>query len=70
MTEGEKNWLLRVFPQFRDRTLRGEVVDAYYEAERILLKKEQITTRGCSCEYRSLATNVNKLYDLWLEKNT
>jgi hypothetical protein len=59
---------LKNFKQYIGRTLSGPVLGAYYEAERILLGKQVINKRSCSCEYRSLATKVNDLYELW-EKN-
>ena len=67
MSNLEIEWL-KGFKQYVGRTLTGQVLGAYYEAERILLGKSVINKRGCSCEYRALATKVNDLYELW-EKN-
>tara|TARA_R110000803_G_scaffold33722_4_gene73782 strand:+ start:3572 stop:3784 length:213 start_codon:yes stop_codon:yes gene_type:complete len=51
-------------------TLRGEVVNTYLEAERILLKKEKINRRNCSCQYGALKRSVDSLYETWKKTNT
>ena len=43
--------------------LRGKVLDAYYEAEKILRGWDKKKPRGCSCEYRNMASIVNSLFD-------
>ncbi len=66
----DKEWLMLEFPKYKGKTIRGEVLKAYYEAERILAGKEQIRKRGCSCELRGMATGVDKSYNNWLQNET
>lgn len=70
MSKEDAYYLLVEFPKYKGLTLRGRVVQEYYEAERILKGLNQIMPRGCSCEYRHMAETVNKLHDKWLEENT
>ena len=65
MNSKDEKWLEEIFPQYKGRTVRGEVLTAYYEAERILNGWDKTKRRGCSCELRSLANSVNKLYENW-----
>jgi hypothetical protein len=66
MNENNKDWLLNEFPKYRGRLLKGEVLKAYYDAERILLNLPEIKKRGCGCHYGSMAREVDRLYDQWL----
>jgi len=43
------------------RILKGEVLNWYYETERLLRGWDATQPRGCSCEYKALATNVRSL---------
>lgn len=61
------DWLLHTFPNHRGRTIRGEVLAAYYKAEMLLNGWTQIKKRSCGCELRGMATNVDKSYDKWLQ---
>ena len=36
MNNEDRDWLLNTFPTFRGRTIRGEVLAAYYRAEMLL----------------------------------
>jgi hypothetical protein len=65
----EVTWLREAFPNYRGRTLRGEVYQAYLEAERILNGWTKQKARGCGCEYRSLANSVETKYENWLQIN-
>ena len=67
MKDEDKKWLIEEFPKYMGKTIRGEVLKAYYEAERILAGKDQIRKRGCSCELRGMATGVDKSYNKWLQ---
>jgi hypothetical protein len=58
----DKKWLDEEFPKYKGRTLMKQTLFAYYEAERILLGREKISKRGCSCQLRDLADNVHQLY--------
>lgn len=70
MNEQDIKWLKQVFPLHKDKTLKGEVLKAYYEAERILLGRDAIQERGCSCNYNQLKSFVNELYNTWQKENT
>lgn len=61
-------WLKEEFPKHQGKTLRGETLKAYYEAERILLNRDKIQPRGCSCNYNQLKAFVDELYEKWLQK--
>ena len=67
MKDSEKIWLLEEFPKYKGKTIRGEIANAYHEAERILNNKQSINKRTCGCQYRSLAEGVNRAYDKWLQ---
>ena len=67
MKDSERQWLIEEFPKYKGKTIRGEVLKAYYEAERILAGKDQIRRRGCSCELRGMATGVDNSYNKWLQ---
>lgn len=56
------------FKQLKGRTLRGEVLHAYVEVEKILSGKT--TKPGCSCSYRSWSQKVEALYSKWEKENT
>ena len=58
--------ILKDFPNYKGRTIRGEVLHAYVNVETILSCKS--TKPGCSCSYRGWAEKVHQLYDKW-EKN-
>jgi hypothetical protein len=58
----DKDWLDNKFPVYRGKTLIGETLMAYYEAERILEGWQGIKKRDCTCEYGSLASKVHALY--------
>ena len=62
MSSEDKKWLLEEFSQYENRTMKGEVLDAYHRAEMILLERTSIRKRTCSCEYGSLKRNVDRLY--------
>ena len=67
MKDEDKDWLLNTFSQYRGRTIRGEVLTAFYRAEMLLNGWSQIKKRSCSCQLRSLADGVDKLHDKWLQ---
>lgn len=64
------DWLNNEFPKFQGRMLKGEVLAAYYEAERILKNKETLQRRGCSCEYGTMAREVDRLYEIYRQNQT
>lgn len=66
MSEDNIKWLLEEFPKYKGKTIRGEVLNAYYKAEMLLSNREQINKRSCSCQLRSLATGVDKSYNKWV----
>ena len=45
MKDEDKKWLLEEFPKHRGKTIRGEVLQAYYRAEMVLSGKEKINKR-------------------------
>lgn len=63
MSEAEQRWLDEVFPTHQGKMVRGEVLQAYYEAERILKGKQTIQKRGCSCQFTGMAREVDRLYE-------
>lgn len=67
MNEKDKQFLEVAFKEVYGHTLRGIVVERYYEAERILLKKERIQKRNCTCQYGALKRSVDSLYEKWLK---
>jgi hypothetical protein len=69
MNNEDRDWLLNTFPTFRGRTIRGEVLAAYYRAEMLLNNWDKEKRRSCSCQLRSLAEGVDKLYTKWLSNN-
>ena len=72
MNNEDKDWLLTTFPTYRGRTIRGEVLAAYYRAEMLIEGRDTINKRGCSCELTGMANKVDRLYNKWLQdgKNT
>lgn len=69
MKDEDIKWLREEFPQFFNKTIRGAVYNAYLKAEMILLNRDSVNKRDCSCHYRGLAESVNKLYSNWLHNN-
>ena len=69
MNNEDRDWLLNTFPTFRGRTIRGEVLAAYYKAEMLLNNWDKVKKRSCSCQLRSLADGVDKSYNKWLSDN-
>ena len=69
MKDSEVVWLKEIFPYHKGKTIRGETYVVYLEAERILKGRESVQKRTCSCQYRGLAEEVNRLHNNWLHKN-
>lgn len=70
MTQGEKIWLKSTFVldyYMKSPVLQGNLLAAYYEAERILEGRKEINRRGCKCNHRHLMTNVHKLLSKFLD---
>ena len=65
----DKAWLRNKFPEYQHRTLKGEVLENYYLAEKLLTGADSINRRSCGCNLRGMASQVNKLYDNWLQNN-
>jgi len=59
-------WLEEEFPKYKGRSLKGDVLMAYYEAERILKGNQTIKKRGCTCEYGGMKNEVERLYNIYL----
>lgn len=66
MSEDNITWLKEEFPKYINKTIRGEVYNAYLKAEMILAGRDSVRKRDCSCQYRQLAADVNKNYNNWL----
>lgn len=62
-------YLKEEFPKFQGRGLRGEVLQAYYEAERILKGLDKINKRTCGCNYGAMGREVDRLYTQWQKEN-
>ena len=58
------NWLLNDFPKYKGKTLRGDVKQAYLNAEKLISGVE--TMPDCSCQYGSYQNKVDKLYEQWV----
>ena len=65
----ERQFLLNTFPEFKGRTMKGEVLQKYYEAERILNGYKAIKKRSCGCHYAGMGREVDKKYETWLQNN-
>jgi len=68
MNNTEENWLLTEFPKFKGLVPKGNVWDAYLNAERILLGRDKIMERGCNCQRGSVKSQVDAMYEDWLRK--
>jgi hypothetical protein len=68
MIDLDKDFLLNVFPKYKDANLHQDktALNMYYQAEKILKGLPTIQSRGCKCEYNSFKTSVDKLYEEWL----
>lgn len=70
MTLEDAKWLKYEFePKFLGKGIRGKTLEAYLEAERILNGWDSTKRRGCSCEYRALANNVNAMFSQFKDTN-
>ena len=69
MDNEKEDFLLNVFPEYQGRTLRGDVLNAYYKAEMLLKDRHAIQRRSCGCQYGSMGREVDRLYQEWLERN-
>lgn len=75
LTIEDAKWIKEYYDtQVHGRTLRGVVMEGYYEAERILNGWDEVQKRDCTCKWRNVAfsvhalrdrysTEINKLYD-------
>lgn len=63
---GDIKWLEEEFPKYKGKPLDGVVLNAYYLAEKLLKGNPTIHKRGCTCQYGSLANEVNTLYRKFL----
>jgi len=63
MSKEDKDWLLKSFPQYLNRVLRGYNKDAYIRVETLL--SGRVTFPDCSCSYGSYQQKINKLYYEW-----
>ena len=62
LTKEEIDWLLTQFSQYVGKPLKGETLKSYYRAEMLLTGADRMYPRDCTCEYRGMADNVNRLY--------
>jgi hypothetical protein len=68
MSNENIDWLLKDFPKFKGLVPKGDVWNAYLEAERILLDRPNILQRGCNCVRNNVKQHVDALYENWLLK--
>ena len=68
MSKEDKDWLLKSFPQYLNKVLRGYNKDAYIRAETLL--DNRVTFPDCSCSYGSYQKKINELYYTWVKQNT
>lgn len=62
MTKEEAVWLVDVFLPYWNRGLRGNTIDVWYEAERILRDKDKIEPRSCPCHWKGMAMEIKARY--------
>ena len=62
MTTEEAVWLVEVFLPKWNHGLRGNTMDYWYEAERILKGADKIEPRSCPCHWKGLAMEVKARY--------
>ena len=59
-SEKDLDFLVNTFAtKIYERSLRGMVLEGYYEAERILTGKQEVNRRDCTCQYRNMSSYVN-----------
>ena len=62
LTTEDAKWIIEYYDkEVNGRTLRGKVMEGYYEAERILSGWDKTQPRGCSCQWRQVAMGVHAL---------
>ena len=61
LNKQEASYILDGEKKYVGRILRGDVLNWYYETERLLRGLDKPNIRGCNCEYRALAANVHSL---------
>ena len=63
----EDQKILDEFPKYIGKTLFRDTLKAYYEVERILMNKETISRRSCSCSLPQLKRHVDEMYNGYLK---
>ena len=66
MDNGNKQWLINIFPQYMAYKLRGDNINQYKQAENLITGK--VSAPSCGCSYHAYQDKVNQLYKEWLEK--
>ena len=69
MDNEKERFLLQEFPEYQGRTIRGDVLNAYYKAEMYLKNRHAISRRSCGCQYGSMGREVDRLYQDWLQRH-
>jgi len=69
MSDQDRIWLEETFPKYYGLTIKGEVYQAYLNAERIFNNWVTVKKRDCSCQYRALKNTVDTQYNNWLQAN-
>lgn len=68
MNSKDKEWLINTFPvYYKENIFDKQVLNAYYEAERILLGNDKLNRRGCSCNYNRAQEQIDRLYKQFLD---
>lgn len=68
MTYKDQRYLIDEFPKFfKGDIFNNNVRTAYYETERIIQGYDQISKRGCNCQWNDFQQQINKLYEQWLQ---
>jgi len=69
LTTEDAKWIKDYYyKEVHGRTLRGDIMNGYYEAERILNGWDEIQRRGCSCQWRNVAMGVHALLGRYKEE--
>lgn len=68
MNSEDKEWLIVTFPEYyQGNIFDKEVLNAYYNAEKILLGNDKINRRGCDCQYNRVQQQIDRLYKQFLD---
>lgn len=68
MSSKDIKWLTEIFPEYKNKVLRGVNLDAYSKAEMLIMGKS--SKPECSCSYNSYKLKIDSFHDRWVKQNT